>query len=408
MNNDCENERYIIKLRESNDEYIEIFSWDKNTTWFSFDSTQLLSNYYSWHKISIKDSADYNTIYRNKDWWEFTIDNKSPVLSNTWVKYSTKNNKINIWDTVTVSFESDEELSLITVNIQWKTAYLEEKDWNKYKYTMEFSKSDTTGKIVYWIDYSDIVWNTWYYERYDNTELDYTAPEISNLQFIYLWDNKLKITFNTNEKTETNFVYQLSWINKTNSEQTNLGTTHEYIIQNIKNSYKYNYSISILDEAQNELNIWWIFFISENKANFTNKEITKSELLIKAWFNSENDLMQNLKTQLNNFWECTNNINIKTLNLSLNKGQTAKVQIPEINNTTINKLTSAFTIVLFERIEKQKLEQREIDEITEDLNNFLMVVKIVKDDENDCKNNMNQYYINRFKKTLIRYNLADE
>ncbi|MBO4516037.1 hypothetical protein J5751_01030 [bacterium] len=66
-------------------------------------------------------------------------------------------------------------------------------------------------------------------------------------------------------------------------------------------------------------------------------------------------------------------------------------------------MSNAFIAVLFERVENKKLPQYAIDEITQDLNNFLIVVKLVKDDNNECKQNMTQYYINKFKKTLIKY-----
>ena len=234
INDDCKDERYIIKLRESNDEYIEIYSGDVNTTWISFDSTQLLLNYYSWHKISIiQDSTEYNTIYRNEEWGDFTIDNKAPELSNTWVQYSTRNKKLNIWDTVTVSFESDEELTGVTVNIQWTKAYLDEKIWNKYKYTMEFTENNNTGKIVYWIDYSDIAWNTWYYERYDNIELDYTTPKMENINMTKSW-NEIKIIFDTDEITNAYLVYMISWAKYTNSSDSSSKTGHEFILNEIE------------------------------------------------------------------------------------------------------------------------------------------------------------------------------
>ena len=45
-NDDCSNNSYIIKLRDQNDQYLDIFSGDKNETRFNFDSTQLVSWFY--------------------------------------------------------------------------------------------------------------------------------------------------------------------------------------------------------------------------------------------------------------------------------------------------------------------------------------------------------------------------
>ena len=398
-NDDCSDTEYTIKLRTESGQ-LEIFSWNSENTWFSFDSTQLESDYYSWYNLMIYGN---NTIYREEEWGDFTIDNKAPVLSNTWVRYSTRNNKLNIWDTVTVSFESDEELSWVTVNIQWRTAYLEEKDWNKYKYTMEFSESNTTGKVVYWIDYSDIVWNTWYYERYDNKELDYTAPVIENINMTKSW-NEIRLTINTDEITDAYLVYMISWAKSTNSLESNSKTGHEFVLNSIRNKLVYNYSISMEDEAKNKLNIWWDFYISWDKVIFTNKEIRAGDLITEAWFKSWDE--QELKDKLNSFDKCSEDIKFTRMNLPID-WMTWKLVMPSFSNSSINQMTNAFTTLLVKRIDGKAFSQKDLDEIFEDLNNFLIVVKLVKDDNNACKQNMSQYYINRFKKTLIKYKLIN-
>lgn len=426
-NNDCENNEYIIKLRDSNDQYLDIFSWNKNTTWFSFDSTQLISsfynitwlnnsweeiivqtwqyewiwtNYYTWHKLAII-SDEWDTIYRKDEWWEFTIDNKKPEISNIKVEYSTKNNKVNIWDTITITFESDEKLENSKVNILWQYALLEENNWRKYKYSMDFSEKNTLWKIVYWIEYQDKIWNTGYIEWHESKELDYTKPTITNLIFSLMWDWKVKVAFDTNKNTDINFIYQISGTNITNSINSNWLNQHKITLDDIKKSYKYNFSISVQDDARNTIYIWWNFYISWNEINFTNQEINKSQLLTDFWFtwNKETDI----KIITNNFSICANEVTKKPLKLAINKQKSTIVYIPEFNNENTKKMSNAFIAVLFERVENKKLPQYAIDEITQDLNNFLIVVKLVKDDNNECKQNMTQYYINKFKKTLIKY-----
>ena len=399
-NNDCLDTEYTIKLRTQSGQ-MEIFSWNSESTQISFDSTQLEPDYYTLYNLTIY--GNDNNIYREAEWNDFTIDNRTPILTNTWVEYSTRNNKLNIWDTVTVSFESDEELSWVTVNIQWRTAYLEEKDWNKYKYTMEFSESNTTGKIVYWIDYSDIVWNTWYYERYDNKELDYTAPTIENISMTNSW-NEIRLTFDTDEITDSYLVYMISWAKYTNSLNSNNKTGHEFILNNISNKLVYNYSISIEDEAKNKLNIWWNFYISWDKVVFTNKEIRAGDLITEAWFKTWDE--QELKDKLNSFDKCAEDIKFINMNLPID-WMTWKLVMPSFSNSSVNQMTNAFTTLLVKRIDGKAFSQKDLDEIFEDLNNFLIVVKLVKDDNNACKQNMSQYYINRFKKTLIKYKLIN-
>ena len=398
-NNDCQNNTYTIKLRDSNWQYLDIFSWNSNITWFSFDSTQLTSNYFTWHKLAIV-SDEPETIYRNQEWNEFTIDNKAPEISNIKIEYSTQNKKLNIWDTITISFESDEELNESKVNILGQYALLEEKKWNEYKYSMDFSENNTSWKVVYWIEFEDMIWNTWYNEWYENIELDYTKPIINNLTFTSEWNWKVKIAFNTNEKTDANLIYQISGTNITRDINITWTNQYEMTLENIKKNYKYNYSIEIQDEAKNAIYVWWDFYISWNEIIFTNKEIIKSDLLTDYWFTWNQN---NIDVLSNNFGKCAEDIKTKDIKISINKYKSVTIKIPNYQDTNVNKLTNAFIAVLFERIEDKWLPQYALDEITEDLNNFLIIVKLVKDDNNECKQNMTEYYINRFKKTLINY-----
>ena len=400
-NDDCSDTEYTIKLRTESGQ-LEIFSWNSENTWFSFNSTLLEPDYYTWYSLTIYGN---NTLYREEEGGDFTIDNKSPTLSDITISFSTRNNKLNMVDTATLSFESDEELTGINVNIQWQSAYLQEKEWNKYTYTMEFSDRNTTWKVVYWIDYSDIAWNTGYAEWYDNIELDYTSPTIENLSMTSVsWSHDIKITFKTDEVTNAHLVYLISWTIYTNSLDSNNKTGHEFTLQDIKNKHKYNYSIEIEDEAKNTLNIGWDFYLSWNGIIFTSEEISKSHLITEAWFKTWDEI--DLKEKFNSFDKCTQNLEFINMNLPIN-GMTWKLIMPNYTDSSINQMTNAFTTILVKRIDGKAFRQSELDEIFEDLNNFLIIVKLVKDDENACKQNMSQYYINRFKKTLIKYKLIN-
>jgi len=54
------------------------------------------------------------------------------------------------------------------------------------------------------------------------------------------------------------------------------------------------------------------------------------------------------------------------------------------------------------------LSEEEINDLTKEFNNFLVILKLVRDDDNECEQNLSNYYMSKFRKSLIEYNLATE
>jgi hypothetical protein len=80
--------------------------------------------------------------------------------------------------------------------------------------------------------------------------------------------------------------------------------------------------------------------------------------------------------------------------------------MPELETNYVRKLVSAFSIVLFQRIESAWLSEQEINDIADEFNNFLVILKLVRDDGNECEQNLSNYYMSKFRKSLIEYNLV--
>jgi len=82
--------------------------------------------------------------------------------------------------------------------------------------------------------------------------------------------------------------------------------------------------------------------------------------------------------------------------------------MPELEKSYVKKVVSAFSIVLFDRMEEARLTNQEVDEITKEFNNFLVILKLVKDNDNECEQNLSNYYMSKFKKTLKKYEITVE
>ena len=176
-NNDCIDDKFIVKLWEQNSQYITLYENTDNLTWFEFDSKQLefwkytireineegeeivvhtweyewtWTNYFTWYEISVI-SSDWNTIYRGDD-VTFTIDNKEPELTDINTELLENDNwYANIWNTFNIYFKSDENLKNVKVNVLWKYAILENRSNDSYKFTIDFTTWNTQWEIIYWI-----------------------------------------------------------------------------------------------------------------------------------------------------------------------------------------------------------------------------------------------------------------
>ena len=84
-----------------------------------------------------------------------------------------------------------------------------------------------------------------------------------------------------------------------------------------------------------------------------------------------------------------------------------RIEMPSLEKNYVKKLVSAFSIVLFDRIDKSNLSQEQINAITKDFNQFLIILKLVRDDDNSCEQNLSNYYMSKFRNNLIKYHLAE-
>ncbi len=378
------------------------------------------TKYFSWHKLAILNS-NLDIMY---EWDYFTIDNLEPELSNIELTASNETWWY-IWldSTITLSFDSTEELSWTQIMILWTYALLESNSNNYYTYTLDLSTDNTEWNIIYNIEFQDIVGNTWYIEWSDtDITFDKTAPILNSVAFTNTWE-LVTLDLNTNEDSKISFIYSLSWSNTWGLFESDYSDFHTYNFTGIANDQEYNYTISIKDILNNIIYIWWVFSFSGKNIIYSNKTINSWEMIVDTWFQetqieSDTDTWavdettvstspaNTFRTEIEKFKTCKDSLNNMTILEVPVRRYKVRLEMPELETSYVRKLVSAFSIVLFERIENAWLTEQEVQDITKEFNNFLVILKLVRDDWNECEQNLSNYYMSKFRKSLIEYNLA--
>jgi hypothetical protein len=82
------------------------------------------------------------------------------------------------------------------------------------------------------------------------------------------------------------------------------------------------------------------------------------------------------------------------------------LHMPEFTKDYVKKIVNAFTLLILDKVEKnKKLSKAEVTEITDKFDNFLIVLKLIRDNDNVCKQNLSNYHISQFKRALDEYGI---
>ena len=72
-------------------------------------------------------------------------------------------------------------------------------------------------------------------------------------------------------------------------------------------------------------------------------------------------------------------------------------------------LVNAFTLFVLDEIKKDyTISKDDIDDITKKFDDFLVILKLIRDDDNVCKQNLSNYHIGHFQKALEEYKISLE
>ncbi len=350
----------------------------------------------------------------------FTIDNQKPTLTGIVLQV----NWANAWYigsgwSVVLSFTADKVLSWTTiVNVLGTNATLTSTSWMTYTYTKELSLENTEWNIAYNIQYQDEVGNTWYTEWFISTIFDKTTPTLTGLVFSgnntwftmgFTWWEAIKytLTYGVSGATSTTMI-----------QQTQFATGHTTTITALNKANTYTFTLSAYDLANNTTQVTGYFYFTTSwDIRYRHSLITESTgTLVSVWFTWTVEtttwatgglLSLALKNEILKFNECKEDIDFTWTKVNID-GYTATLLMPNFSKSYVKKIVSAFTVVMVQRLQKQSLTDDQLDILVKKFNNFLVVLKLMRDDDNSCKQNLTNYHINQLKQTLKEYNITIE
>ena len=331
----------------------------------------------------------------------FTIDNARPTLTGVVLASSDAvSGVVGLDDQLTLTFTANESLSGLTVLIWGTGATLDDQNGLTYTYTQTLDSGFTQGVIVYSITYADLAGNTGLVSGTGLT-LDTTAPTVSFMTLTGSMTSGWKLSFVTSELARFAINYARSGATATTYTWTDYATGNEYAFTGIQANAWYTFRLQIKDVVNNTVTYSGSFTVSSTGVlNFVyviySGTVTTGTLAV---------LTNVLKEEINKFNTCKSGLEYTGIALNINKNVYI-LHMPEFNKDYVKKVVNAFSLLILDKVEKnKKLTKTEVTEITDKFDNFLIVLKLIRDDDNVCKQNLSNYHISQFKRALDEYGI---
>lgn len=224
--------------------------------------------------------------------------------------------------------------------------------------------------------------------------IDNQAPTLTGLSFVYSGSSSTgSVHFLFSGNKLMNYV-NISLSTGTLISQTVSGSVYDYTVGGFGKWFSgaIVYAISFADLFGNTGSISGTGYLS-----FTWNVATGTVLSI----------FESLRQEISKFNECKTKLTYRPISFDIDKN-VFKLNMPTFQKADVKKLVNAFSSVMVKKINGvHSLSQNEVDDITKTYNNFLIVLKLVRDDDNECKQNLGNYYMGLFKSTMENYGITN-
>lgn len=79
--------------------------------------------------------------------------------------------------------------------------------------------------------------------------------------------------------------------------------------------------------------------------------------------------------------------------------------MPDFKKNEMKKLVNSFILYILKSLEKSPLSDAELESLAKNFDNFSVILKLIKDDNNECKQNLSNYHLDQFKQSLELYGI---
>lgn len=377
-------------------------------TWLSGESIRLFTGLYTWQYSSLW--TWYRVRLVDNQWQTivvsdiFTIDATVPIL--TWIQWSSSQTSswyLPLWSSLQLTFFASEDLTGISFRVSWFSGELVQKSWLIYTYRWSLDSWYTSWPLSYVISYKDVAGNTWSTLTWILPfSYDKELPYLSSLNFVLSWSSwGYLISLGVNESSLASFRYYLSWDQIASWSSTGYSASHTYLSSWLLLGLQYTYKIKFIDVAGNVSPYYeGKFWRTSTGLQFLATTGTVSSV---TWTLATLGLV--LKNEISKFTVCKNNLSYTEIPLQISKNM-YMLHMPDFKKSYVKKIVDAFSLLVLDKVEKNKeLSKSEITDITKKFDDFLIILKLMRDDDNVCKQNLSNYHISQFKRTLSEYNL---
>ena len=113
-----------------------------------------------------------------------------------------------------------------------------------------------------------------------------------------------------------------------------------------------------------------------------------------------------LKAEIEKFNVCKNSLSYTPVELNVRNNKFT-IQMPIFQKAQMKTLVNAFTLFVLDKVKKDaSLGSGDIAEITKKFDSFLIILKLLRDDDNTCKQNLSNYHISQFQRALEEYKIS--
>ncbi|HCY21356.1 TPA: hypothetical protein DIC40_05950 [Patescibacteria group bacterium] len=81
------------------------------------------------------------------------------------------------------------------------------------------------------------------------------------------------------------------------------------------------------------------------------------------------------------------------------------LNMPTFKKSETKTLINSFILYILKNLEKAPLSELELKDIAQNFDNFSVILKLLKDDNNTCKQNLSNYHLEQFKQSLETYGI---